>query len=65
MHKTHALIPAALGAIALVPAAASAHGRAPVAHSAGIGNKIVLYKSIGGIPIGITPKQVKLQRPAR
>jgi hypothetical protein len=59
MHKTHGLIPAALGAIALVPAAASAHGTGPVAHTAGIGNKIVLYKSIGGIPIGITPAKLR------
>jgi hypothetical protein len=65
MHKSTPLIPAALGALALVPAAASAHG--PVAHSAGIGNKIVLYKSIGGIPIGISPAKVRkrLGKPAK
>jgi hypothetical protein len=57
MHKRTPLIPAALGALALVPAAASAHG--PVAHAAGVGNKIVLYKSIGGIPIGITPSKLR------
>jgi hypothetical protein len=57
MYKKTALIPAAIGALALVPAAASARG--PVAHSARLGNKIVLYKSIGGISIGITPKALK------
>jgi hypothetical protein len=57
MHKTRALIPVAVGAISLLPAAASA--RAPVAHSASVGSKIVLFKSIGRIKVGMTPQTVK------
>jgi hypothetical protein len=65
MHKTKTLIPAALGALALVPAAA-AHSSEPVARAAGLGNKIVLYKSVGGISLGVTPKRVvhKLGKPS-
>lgn len=51
------------GAVALPPAAAGAAG--PVAHHAPIGSKIVLFKSIGGIKLGMTPKAVlrKLGKP--
>jgi hypothetical protein len=66
MKATKTLLPAALGALALVPAAAVARTPGPVAHAAGLGSKIVLYKSIGGIPLGITPKTVvhKLGKPS-
>jgi hypothetical protein len=65
MKTSKTLIPAALGALALVPTAAAAHA-SPVAHAAGLGNKIVLYKSIGGIPLGVTPATVvdKLGKPS-
>lgn len=59
MKPNKTLIPAALGALALVPAAAVARTPGPVGHAASLGSKIVLYKSIGGIPLGITPKAVK------
>jgi hypothetical protein len=66
MKATKILIPAALGALALVPAAAAARTPAPVAHAAGLGSKIVLYKSIGGISLGLTPAKVvrKLGKPS-
>jgi len=66
MYTTKALIPAALGALALVPAAAVAHSAGPVAHAARLGNKIVLFKSIGGVGLGLTPSAVskKLGKPA-
>jgi hypothetical protein len=56
----------ALGALTLVPATASAHSSGPVAHAAGLGNKIVLYKSIGGVALGVTPATVvhKLGKPS-
>jgi hypothetical protein len=65
MYKTKTLIPAALGALVLVPAAA-AHSSAPVARDAGLGHKIVLYKSIGGVSLGVTPATVvhKLGKPS-
>ena len=65
MKTSKTLIPAALGALALVPATAAAHA-SPVAHAAGLGNKIVLYKSIGGISLGVTPATVvhKLGKPS-
>jgi hypothetical protein len=59
MKKNTILIPAALGALALIPTAATAHQRGPAAHAARLGNKVVLFKSIAGIPLGITPKTVK------
>jgi hypothetical protein len=66
MKANQTLIPAALGALALVPATAVARVPAPVAHAAGLGSKIVLYKSVGGIRLGITPKAVtrKLGKPS-
>jgi hypothetical protein len=65
MKSSQTLIPAALGALALVPAAAAAHA-SPAAHAAGLGNKIVLYKSIGGVSLGVTPATVvhKLGKPS-
>jgi hypothetical protein len=59
MKKNRILVPAALGALALVPAAAVARTPASAAHAASLGSKIVLYKSVGGISLGITPKAVK------
>jgi hypothetical protein len=59
MKRSQSFIPAALGALALIPAAAAARTPGPVAHATGLGSKIVLYKSIGGIPLAITPKTVK------
>jgi hypothetical protein len=66
MKTNKALIPAALGALVLVPAAAVARTPGPVAHDASLGSKIVLYKSVGGISLGITPKAVehKLGKPS-
>jgi hypothetical protein len=66
MKPPKTLIPAALGALALVPATAAARIPEPVGHAAALGNKIVLYKSIGGVSLGITPKTVehKLGRPS-
>jgi hypothetical protein len=66
MKATKTLIPAALGALALVPATAAAGTPGPVAHAAGLGKKIVLYKSIGGISLGVTPATVrhKLGKPS-
>jgi hypothetical protein len=66
MKNNKILVPAALGALALVPAAAVARGPGPTARAAGLGNKIVLYKSVGGISLGITPKTVehKLGKPS-
>ncbi len=59
MNTRHILIVAMSGALALVPAAAVARTPEPVAHAARLGSKIVLYKSVGGIPLGITPPAVK------
>jgi hypothetical protein len=59
MKATKTLLPAALGALALVPAAAVARPADPAAHTAGLGSKIVLYKSVGGVSLGITPKTVR------
>ncbi len=66
MPASRTLIPAALGALALIPATAAARSPAPVAHAARLGSKVVLYKSIGGVPIGITPAALrhKLGRPS-
>jgi hypothetical protein len=66
MKSSKTLIPAALGALALASAAAAAHPTEPVAHAAGLGNKIVLYKSVGGISLGVTPATVvhKLGKPS-
>jgi hypothetical protein len=61
MKSSKTLIPAALGALALAPAAAAAHPTEPVAHGAGLGNRIVLYKSIGGISLGVTPATIMHQ----
>jgi hypothetical protein len=59
MKVTRAFLPAALGVLALVPAAASARSTGPVAHADRFGNKVVLFDSIAGVPLGITPKAVK------
>ena len=66
MISPKSLIPGVLGALALVPATAAARISEPVSHVADLGSKIVLYKSIGGVPLGITPKAVehKLGRPS-
>jgi hypothetical protein len=66
MKKNKILVPAALSALALVPAAAVARAPVPAAHAASLGSKIVLYKSVGGISLGITPKAVeqKLGKPS-
>lgn len=66
MKARKTIIAAALGALALVPAAAAAHSAGPVAHAAGLGDKIVLYKSIGGVSLGVTPATVvhKLGKPS-
>jgi hypothetical protein len=61
MHQTKALILAALGALALIPAAAAAVARSagPVAQAARVGNRVILYKSIGDVGLGLTPTAVK------
>jgi hypothetical protein len=59
MKKTMLLISVALAAVCVGGAVAVARSLAPVAHSARVGSKIVLFKSVGGITIGMTPKQVK------
>jgi hypothetical protein len=66
MRKSKTLIPATLGALALVPAAAAAHRTGPVAHADRFGDKVVLFKSVAGIGLGITPKAVehKLGKPS-
>jgi hypothetical protein len=66
MKTRQTLIPAALGALALVPATAAAHRTGPVAHADRFGNKVVLFKSIAGVRLGITPKAVqhKLGKPS-
>jgi hypothetical protein len=66
MKNNRILVSVALGALALVPSAAVARTPGPVAHAAGLGSKIVLYKSVGGISLGITPKAVehKLGKPS-
>src|ERR1700753_4306460 len=66
MKSTKTLLPAALGALALLPAAAAAHPTGPVAHADRFGNKVVLFKSIAGVRLGITPKAAehKLGKPS-
>jgi hypothetical protein len=66
MKRSQILLPAALGALALIPATAAARTPGPVAHATALGNKIVLYKSVGGVSLGITPKAVehKLGKPS-
>jgi hypothetical protein len=66
MKKNKTLIPAALGALALIPTAAAAHQSGPAAHAARFGNKVVLFKSVAGVPLGITPKAAehKLGKPS-
>jgi hypothetical protein len=66
MKSTKTLLPAALGALALLPAAAAAHSTGPVAHADRFGNKVVLFKSIAGVRLGITPKAAehKLGKPS-
>jgi hypothetical protein len=66
MKTNKALIPAALGALALVPAAAAAPRTGPLAHADRFGNKVVLFRSVAGVPLGITPKAVehKLGKPS-
>jgi hypothetical protein len=60
------LISAALATPALGAAVAAARSQGPVAHTARVGSKIVLFKSVAGIKIGMTPKQAKrkLGRPS-
>ncbi|HEX5191414.1 MAG TPA: hypothetical protein VFW09_01320 [Solirubrobacteraceae bacterium] len=53
------LISAMLATLLAGGAVAAARSLGPVAHSARVGSKIVLFKSVGGIKIGMTPKQVK------
>jgi hypothetical protein len=57
--RTASLIAGALGALALAPATAVARSAAPVAHDARAGNKIVLFESIDGVRLGITPAQAR------
>jgi hypothetical protein len=66
MKPSKTLIPAALGALTLVPAAAAAHSTGPVAHADRLGTKVVLFRSVGGIRLGITSKAVehKLGKPS-
>jgi hypothetical protein len=66
MKSRQTIIPAALGALALIPAAAAADRVGNVAHAARFGNKVVLFKSVAGVPLGITPKAVehKLGKPS-
>jgi hypothetical protein len=66
MNKTMLLISAALAALLAGGAVAMARSRGPVAHTARVGSKIVLFKSIGQVRIGMTPKQVerKLGKPS-
>jgi hypothetical protein len=66
MKKTMLLISAALATLLAGSAVAVARSLGPVAHSARVGSKIVLFKSVGGIKIGMTPKQVrhKLGKPS-
>jgi hypothetical protein len=59
MKSRQTIIPAALGALALIPAAAAAHRVGHVAHADRFDNKVVLFKSVAGIPLGITPTAVK------
>jgi hypothetical protein len=61
MKIHNSLIAAALGALAVAPAAAVARPAAPVAHDARVRDKIVLFESIGGVKLGITPAQARRQ----
>lgn len=54
------LLAAPVVALALLPAIAAARGEHPeVRASAALDHSIVLDKSIGGIPLGITPSQIE------
>jgi hypothetical protein len=68
MKKTMLLISVALTTVlvGVGVGVAAARSLGPIAHSARVGSKIVLFKSVGGISIGMTPKQVKrkLGRPS-
>jgi hypothetical protein len=61
MTKRNTLISVALGALALGPAAAAAHATGPSAHTDRLGHKVVLFKSVAGVPLGITPKAAEHQ----
>lgn len=65
MHKS--LIAAGLGMLVVSPAAAGARSAGSVGHAARVGNKIVLFQSIGGVKLGITPAQARqeLGRPSQ
>lgn len=66
MKANKTIVPAALGALALLPAAAAAHRTEPLAHADRFGSKVVLFKSVAGVPLGITPKAAehKLGKPS-
>lgn len=66
MKTRQILILAALGALALIPTTAAARRTAATAHADRLGNKVVLFKSVAGVPLGITPKAVehKLGKPS-
>jgi hypothetical protein len=59
MKKTMLLISATLATVFAGGAVAMARSQGPVAHTARVGSKIVLFKSIGRVRIGMTPKQVE------
>lgn len=59
MKKTMLLIPGSLATLLAGAAVAVAHPQGPVAHTARVGSKVVLFKSIGAVKLGMTPKQVK------
>lgn len=58
MKIRKSFLTAAVAALAVAPTAV-AQAAGPSAHAARLTNKIVLFKSIGGIKIGMTPKQVR------
>ena len=59
MKKTMLLISATLATLLVGSAVAAARSLGPTAHATRVGSKIVLFKSVGGVRIGMTPKQVK------